>query len=107
MSNQIARDVFSAEHITHSTNEVEVLARYQRATNYLAAAQIYLQDNFLLRTPLRPEHIKDRLLGHWGTCPGINMSERLGHYQSLLTEHRRYIERHGTDPDHITRWRWS
>ena len=49
------------------------LARYRRATNYLAGAQIYLRDNVLLREPLRPEHIKDRLLGHWGTCPGINL----------------------------------
>lgn len=52
---------------------LEDLKRYQRATNYLAAAQLYLQDNFLLREPLLPEHIKPRLLGHWGTCPGINM----------------------------------
>ncbi|MDQ2902252.1 MAG: phosphoketolase family protein [Chloroflexota bacterium] len=53
--------------------DLKVLARYQRATNYLAAAQIYLQDNFLLKEPLQPAHIKARLLGHWGTCPGINM----------------------------------
>ena len=54
-------------------SEMEMLARYQRATNYLAAAQIYLQGNVLLREPLKAEHIKERLLGHWGTCPGINM----------------------------------
>jgi xylulose-5-phosphate/fructose-6-phosphate phosphoketolase len=52
---------------------IAALSRYLRTTNYLAAAQIYLQDNVLLREPLRPEHIKDRLLGHWGTCPGINL----------------------------------
>ena len=52
---------------------VAALPRYLRTTNYLAAAQIYLQDNVLLRERLRPEHIKDRLLGHWGTCPGINL----------------------------------
>jgi xylulose-5-phosphate/fructose-6-phosphate phosphoketolase len=51
---------------------LERLERYRRATNYLAAAQIYLKDNCLLEEPLRAEHIKDRLLGHWGTCPGIN-----------------------------------
>lgn len=44
-----------------------------RATNYLAAAQIFLQDNVLLREPLRPEHVKPRLLGHWGTSPGLNL----------------------------------
>lgn len=49
------------------------LERYFRAANYLAAAQIYLQDNALLREPLRAEHVKERLLGHWGTCPGINL----------------------------------
>ena len=49
------------------------IARYRRAANYLAAAQIYLKDNVLLAEPLRPTHIKDRLLGHWGTCPGINL----------------------------------
>ena len=49
------------------------IARYRRAANYLAAAQIYLKDNVLLEEPLRPTHIKDRLLGHWGTCPGINL----------------------------------
>jgi xylulose-5-phosphate/fructose-6-phosphate phosphoketolase len=43
-----------------------------RAANYLSAGQIYLQDNPLLREPLKPEHIKPRLLGHWGTAPGLN-----------------------------------
>jgi xylulose-5-phosphate/fructose-6-phosphate phosphoketolase len=49
------------------------IERYLRAVNYLAATQIYLKDNALLEKPLRPAHIKDRLLGHWGTCPGINL----------------------------------
>jgi xylulose-5-phosphate/fructose-6-phosphate phosphoketolase len=48
------------------------LHAYWRAANYLAAAQIYLRDNVLLEEPLRPEHVKPRLLGHWGTVPGIN-----------------------------------
>src|SRR6185503_17876236 len=47
--------------------------RYFRLVNYLAAAQVYLNDNVLLEKPLKPEHIKERLLGHWGTCPGINL----------------------------------
>ena len=55
-----------------SKNEVSFLDGYFRATNYLAAAQIYLKDNCLLTEPLKPEHIKNRLLGHWGTAPGIN-----------------------------------
>lgn len=51
-----------------------VLNKFIRATDYLSAVQIYLKDNFLLEEPLRPEHIKPRLLGHWGTCPGINFT---------------------------------
>ena len=43
-----------------------------RAANYLAVGQIYMLDNPLLREPLRPEHVKPRLLGHWGTTPGLN-----------------------------------
>jgi xylulose-5-phosphate/fructose-6-phosphate phosphoketolase len=53
--------------------ELVLLKFYQRATNYLAAAQIYLQSNVLLQEPLTAEDIKPRLLGHWGTCPGINL----------------------------------
>jgi xylulose-5-phosphate/fructose-6-phosphate phosphoketolase len=52
----------------------DVLKKFVRATNYLSAAQIYLKDNVLLTEPLSPEHIKPRLLGHWGTCPGINFT---------------------------------
>jgi len=52
----------------------DVLEKFVRATNYLSAAQIYLKDNVLLTEPLLPEHIKPRLLGHWGTCPGINFA---------------------------------
>src|SRR5215470_838150 len=45
---------------------------YWRAANYLSVGQIYLMDNPLLRTKLRLEHVKPRLLGHWGTTPGLN-----------------------------------
>lgn len=61
------------------------LDRYRRAANYLTAAQIYLQDNVLLAEPLRPTHIKERLLGHWGTCPGINVI--YAHLNRLIREH--------------------
>lgn len=47
--------------------------RWWAAANYLTVAQIYLQDNVLLREPLAVEHIKPRLLGHWGTSPGLSM----------------------------------
>src|ERR671926_1136533 len=46
---------------------------YWRAANYLSVGQIYLLDNPLLREPLRVEHTKPRLLGHWGTTPGLNL----------------------------------
>src|SRR5690242_16629156 len=48
------------------------MQRYWEAANYLTIGQIYLQTNPLLREPLRPEHIKPRLLGHWGTSPGLS-----------------------------------
>jgi xylulose-5-phosphate/fructose-6-phosphate phosphoketolase len=53
-------------------NDLRLLNAYWRAANYLSVGQIYLLDNPLLRAPLRPEHIKPRLLGHWGTTPGLN-----------------------------------
>ena len=53
--------------------ELAKLDAYWRASNYLAVGQIYLLDNPLLREPLKREHIKPRLLGHWGTSPGLNM----------------------------------
>jgi len=52
--------------------EVETLDRWFRAANYLSVGQIYLLDNPLLKRPLRPEDVKPRLLGHWGTTPGLN-----------------------------------
>ncbi|WP_039056497.1 phosphoketolase family protein [Enterobacter sp. Bisph1] len=53
-------------------HDIGLLDRYWRAANYLSVGQIYLMDNPLLREPLRAEHIKPRLLGHWGTTPGLN-----------------------------------
>ncbi|NJP68640.1 phosphoketolase [Streptomyces spiramenti] len=53
--------------------ELASLLAHWRAANYLAAGQIYLMSNPLLREPLRPDHIKPRLLGHWGTAPGLNL----------------------------------
>ncbi len=55
-----------------SERELRGLDAYWRAANYLSVGQIYLLDNPLLAEPLRPEHIKPRLLGHWGTSPGLN-----------------------------------
>ncbi len=55
-----------------SDDELRRLDVYWRAANYLSVGQIYLLDNPLLRAPLRAEHVKPRLLGHWGTTPGLN-----------------------------------
>ncbi|KAB2716441.1 phosphoketolase family protein [Brucella intermedia] len=52
--------------------QLALIDRYWKAANYLSVGQIYLMDNPLLRKPLEPEHIKPRLLGHWGTTPGLN-----------------------------------
>jgi len=56
-----------------SAGELRKMDAYWRAANYLSVGQIYLLDNPLLREPLKREHIKPRLLGHWGTSPGLNM----------------------------------
>src|SRR5262249_20027914 len=52
---------------------LDQMVRYWHAANYLTVAQIYLQENPLLREPLVPEHVKPRLLGHWGTSPGLSL----------------------------------
>src|SRR5262245_37265713 len=56
-----------------STEELRKLDAYFRALNYLSVGQIYLLDNPLLREPLKREHVTPRLLGHWGTSPGLNI----------------------------------
>ena len=57
---------------TLAASEVERMNAYWRAANYLSVGQIYLMDNPLLREPLEAHHVKPRLLGHWGTTPGLN-----------------------------------
>lgn len=64
-----------------------------RAANYLAVGQIYLTANPLLSEPLRPEHVKPRLLGHWGTSPGLNL---------VYAHLNRVIREHGTHALHVT-----
>jgi xylulose-5-phosphate/fructose-6-phosphate phosphoketolase len=54
-------------------SELRLIDGYWRAANYLSVGQIYLLDNPLLTEPLLPQHIKPRLLGHWGTTPGLNL----------------------------------
>ena len=76
---QRSSDSLSAYGIARSTisgfplspSELKRTDDYWRACNYLALGMIYLQDNPLLKEPLKPEHIKNRLLGHWGSSPGL------------------------------------
>src|ERR687898_1436062 len=68
-----------------SPTDLELTQRYWQAANYLTVAQIYLQDNVLLREPLDPSHIKPRLLGHWGTSPGLSFI--YAHLNRLIREH--------------------
>ena len=66
-------------------DELARIDAWWRAANYLAIGQIYLLANPLLREPLRAEHIKPRLLGHWGTTPGLNLL--YAHVNRLICAH--------------------
>jgi xylulose-5-phosphate/fructose-6-phosphate phosphoketolase len=68
----MAKQVMQEHTAALSRTELEQMNAYWRAANYLSVGQIYLLDNPLLREPLTREHIKPRLLGHWGTTPGLN-----------------------------------
>ncbi|WP_433165520.1 phosphoketolase family protein [Kribbella sp. CA-247076] len=72
-----------------SDEELQGLDAYWRAANYLSVGQIYLLDNPLLRQPLRAEHIKPRLLGHWGTTPGLNLV--YVHLNRVIRERQRQL----------------
>lgn len=67
-----------------SDDEVTLLDAYWRAANYLSVGQIYLLDNPLLTQPLAAEHVKPRLLGHWGTTPGLNLL--YAHLNRVITQ---------------------
>ena len=77
---------FAAQKETLSRKELELTNAYWRAANYLSIGQIYLLDNPLLKTPLKLEHIKPRLLGHWGTTPGLNLI--YVHLNRLIKKHQ-------------------
>src|SRR5262245_25407626 len=70
---------------TLTDKELALMDAYWRATNYLSVGQIYLYDNPLLKKPLTKEHIKPRLLGHWGTTPGLNFV--YVHLNRLIKKH--------------------
>src|SRR5436853_1096727 len=60
--------------VSLTDSELDVIDAYWRAANYLTVGQIYLRANPLLREPLKAEHVKLRLLGHWGTSPGLSFA---------------------------------
>ncbi len=68
-----------------AADELRRMHAYWRAANYLSVGQIYLMDNALLKEPLRIEHVKPRLLGHWGTTPGLNFI--YVHLNRLIKKH--------------------
>jgi xylulose-5-phosphate/fructose-6-phosphate phosphoketolase len=70
--NTLVKDAAEISQSHLPQTELTLIDRYWRAANYLSVGQIYLLDNPLLREPLQPRHIKPRLLGHWGTTPGLN-----------------------------------
>src|SRR5262249_32094808 len=76
-----------------SGKERALIDAYRRAANYLSVGQIYLYDNPLLKRPLTKEHIKPRLLGHWGTTPGLNF---------IYVHLNRVIKKHDLDMIYIT-----
>ena len=73
-------------------DELDLMNRYWQAANYLSVGQIYLMDNPLLKAPLAAEHVKSRLLGHWGTTPGLNF---------LYVHLNRIIKKHDADMIYI------
>jgi xylulose-5-phosphate/fructose-6-phosphate phosphoketolase len=75
-----------------SPDELRRIDAYWRAANYLSVGQIYLLDNPLLREPLAPRHVKPRLLGHWGTSPGLNL---------IYAHMNRVIKRDGLDAIYV------
>src|SRR5271170_3660597 len=78
---------------TLSPDELRRIDAYWRAANYLSVGQIYLYDNPLLKEPLAPEHVKPRLLGHWGTTPGQNF---------VYVHLNRVIKKHDLDMIYIS-----
>ncbi len=76
-----------------SEKELTLIDAYWRAANYLSVGQIYLFDNPLLKTPLSRQHIKPRLLGHWGTTPGLNF---------IYAHLNRLIKKHDLDMIYVT-----
>ena len=90
----------------HAAEELRNIETYGRASNYLSLGMIYLQENPLLVEELRPEHIKNRLLGHWGSIPGssvvtalLRRPDRFTKVASLVTGSHMHVARPSTNLD--------
>src|SRR5690242_1074529 len=79
------RQASTAAPMPLTDRELELMHAYWRACNYLSVGMIYLQDNPLLKEPLRSEHVKQRLLGHWGTSPALSFV--WVHLNRLIVKH--------------------
>lgn len=91
-----------------NSDELSGLDRWWRAANYLSVGQIYLLANPLLRVPLHRDHVKPRLVGHWGTTPGLGT--RAASLRQDLADRRlaarRYAREHGVDIPEVAGWVW-
>jgi xylulose-5-phosphate/fructose-6-phosphate phosphoketolase len=65
--------------------DLDEIGKFRRITNFLAGAQLYLKENVLLQQTLTQDHLKERLVGHWGTCPGLNLA--YAHCNYLIKKH--------------------
>ena len=70
----------------NNKKQAEAIKKYTRLTDYISASQIFLRDNFFLDEELKEKDIKKRLLGHWGTCPGINFI--YANLNNLIIKHK-------------------
>src|SRR5450631_488683 len=90
---EISMQIANLNDSQSSATDLDLLDRYWRAANYLSVGQIYLLANPLLREPLTPDHIKPRLLGHWGTSPALNL---------VYTQLNRLIQQRDCDVLYVT-----
>src|SRR5205809_3379701 len=88
-----AHEASAGEALPLSPEQLNLINDWWRAANYLSVGQIYLLDNPLLREPLKIEHVKPRLLGHWGTTPGLNF---------IYVHLNRIIKQHELDAIYVT-----
>jgi xylulose-5-phosphate/fructose-6-phosphate phosphoketolase len=94
-----------------SRDELAAVDAWWRAANYLSVGQIYLKGNPLLREALSPEHIKPRLLGHFGTVPGLNLVWAHANRQIVARDLHAvfvgmYTREHGADVPEVANWTW-